>query len=98
MKRLFTTLKNVFLVACVLIALFAVVGYAAGWVKFHHDEQQDTTTIEVDRGEIEKDVKGTVDKGEKMIDDAVNGKEETDEPTGSTQEESSGDSAASSNQ
>lgn len=37
-----------------IFAGFVVVGYAAGWVSFEHDERQQKATIEIETGEFKE--------------------------------------------
>ena len=62
-----SVLATLFLILCLLIAGFAVVGYAAGWVKFQHDETQEKTTIELETGEVKRATEEAVDQGRKML-------------------------------
>jgi len=66
----FSLLLRLLLVCCLLIAGFAVVGYAAGWVQFQHDEQQQKATIEVETGEVKQAAEEAVGKGKELMNQA----------------------------
>ena len=54
--------KRLFFAACILIATFAVVGYAWGWIKIDHSQQRERATIEIDTGEIRSSADKAVEK------------------------------------
>ena len=68
LRATFALLRGLFLVACVAIAAFAVVGYASGWIVFQHDEEK--ATIEIKTDEIQKSADDAIEKGEQFIDKA----------------------------
>jgi hypothetical protein len=68
-RGLFIIAKKLFYFACVLIACFTVVGYAAGWVKFERHPQQQLTTIEIKEGEVRQDVQQAVEKGKELVEE-----------------------------
>jgi hypothetical protein len=62
-------IKNLFLFGCVLLALFLVFGYAAGWVTFSHSDNQETTTIQIDTGEVKEAADDAVAKGGELLEE-----------------------------
>lgn len=69
-RGFFFVIKQLFFIACVLIAAFAVVGYAAGWIEFHRDGQHDKATIEIQTGKVKHSVEQSVEKGKELVEDA----------------------------
>jgi hypothetical protein len=67
-RATFALLRGLFLVACVAIAVFAIVGYASGWITFQHDV--DKATIEIKTDEIQKSADDAWKKGEELMEDA----------------------------
>jgi hypothetical protein len=65
---LFSLLTQLLVICCVVIAIFAVVGYTAGWITWQYDRQTETSTIEIETGEVKKAAEETVEKGKALID------------------------------
>jgi hypothetical protein len=59
---LFVILKKLFVLACVLVALFGLIGYAAGWVSINHQKDQGKVHIQIDTQRVEDDVENLIDK------------------------------------
>lgn len=96
-RGLFVLMKNLFLLASVLIAAFAVVGYFAGWVEFQHNDQQEKATIEIKTQKVKATAKDAVEKGKelfgkasKKVEDAADDTTE-DEPESGVDSEPDGD-------
>lgn len=69
------------LFACVLIVAIAVVGYAAGWIEFRHDTEQDKATIEIEVGEAKETAERAVEKARALVDEVrTDVGEQRDEP------------------
>ena len=66
-RSFFRLVRRLFFLACVLIAGFAVAGYAAGWVRFEHDRQRERATIEVETGEVKRAVEKTAEKAQELV-------------------------------
>jgi uncharacterized membrane protein len=69
----FRLVKRLIVLACVLIAIFAVVGYAKGWIVIRNDPQAQKTTIQIDTSQVKDAVKDAVEEGKTAI-DKVRGK------------------------
>lgn len=70
LRGLFRMIRGLFVFACVLIATFAVIAYASGWIEVRHDSQQDKATIEVETGKAKQAAEDAVTKGKELIQDA----------------------------
>ncbi len=70
LRASFRLMRGVFLLACVLVALFAVVGYAAGWIQVRNDPQEEKATIEIETGEVKQAAQDAIGKGQELIRDA----------------------------
>ena len=76
---LFGLLVRLIMLAWVLVGLFAVIGYAAGWIVIHHDAQSQKETIEIDTAKVQHAAKKAVDEGKDAI-DKIRGKTATVPP------------------
>jgi hypothetical protein len=56
-------LKQLVVRVWVLLGVFAVVGYAAGWIVVRHDGQSGKETIEIDTGQVNDAAKRAVEEG-----------------------------------
>lgn len=63
--------KNLFLLAAVLIAAFGIVGFFAGWIEFRHDDQHDRATIEIKTNQVKATAEDAVDKGKELFGEAA---------------------------
>jgi hypothetical protein len=68
-RGLFALLKRLFLLACLLIAALAVGSYAAGWIVFRHDADQQRATIEIETREARETAERAVEKGRQFVDE-----------------------------
>jgi uncharacterized membrane protein len=66
----FSVIRSLFVLTCVLIAIFFVAGYASGWITLRRDQQNNTATIEIDTGEMKVKANQAAQKGEELIDQA----------------------------
>lgn len=82
----FWLMRTFFLIACILIAAFAAVGYAAGWITFEHDKVRHEATIQIDTGEVNQAAENALERGQELIEQA--GEKIQDATTGSKNTES----------
>jgi len=66
LRATFRMLRTLFVLACVLIAAFTVVGYASGWIEVRRDPQQDKAVIEVETGKAKEAARDAVVKGQEL--------------------------------
>jgi len=78
-RGFFVVLKNLFLLASVLITLFAVAGYFAGWIEFRHDDQQERATIEIKTRKVKATAEDAVEKGKELFGETSDELEEATE-------------------
>lgn len=78
-RGFFVVLKNLFLLASVLITVFAVVGLLAGWIEFRHDDQQERATIEIKTRKVKATAEDAVEKGKELFGEASDELEENTE-------------------
>jgi hypothetical protein len=69
-RGIFWLTARLFLFCCVLIAAFAVVGYAAGWIRFQQHERDQKATIEIETGKVRETADEAVEKGKVLLDNA----------------------------
>lgn len=66
---------------CILALLFGVIAYASGWIRFHSGVN--TTTIEMDTGEMKESADEAIRKGKELLKKAgekLNSNEDFNEP------------------
>lgn len=83
-RGFFVLIKNLFLLASVLIAAFAVVGYFAGWIVVRQDQKQDKATIEIKTRQVKTSAEEAVEKGKELFGKAVDKAKDT--PSGKSDE------------
>jgi hypothetical protein len=70
LRALFRMVRGLFFLACVLIATFAVIGYASGWIEIRHQPQQDKAVIEIETGKAKQAAKEAITKGQELVQEA----------------------------
>lgn len=66
-RAFFLLLRSLFLFAVVLVAVFGVVGYMSGWVRFDHDEPQNRATIEIDTAQMKSTASEAIHEGKELL-------------------------------
>lgn len=69
LRATYLVIKHLFLAACVFIAMFAVVGYVAGWITFEHNKVQETATIEIDTAQMKANAERAVERSQELIEE-----------------------------
>lgn len=70
-RSLLWLLRKLFVLTAVVVAAFAVVGYARGWILFQHNEQEERSTIQIETGEMKREAKHAVEQSKELIEGAA---------------------------
>ena len=67
LRAFFRMLKGLFVLACAVIATFAVIAYASGWIEVRHERKPDKATIEIETGKVKQAAQNAITKGKNLV-------------------------------